>query len=395
MKLISADRMLPGPAGDCVDDGAVLVDGARIAAVGPREQLRHREHAEHEHFPGATLLPGLINAHVHLVFDDTAPDSATLVERVRTASDDELRAQAAEHARQALRSGVTTLRDCGDRGGITARLRDDIAAGHLPGPRLITTGPPLTVPAGHCWFLGGAAGTDAELREQVRRNARLGVDMIKVMASGGQITPGSAPSWQSQFDRDRLRLVVAEAEHRGLPVAAHAHGTTAIRDAVAAGVHTVEHCSWMTGPGEVHRDAATAAEMAARGVHACTASSRNWRRIIDSLPPEVADRVYGRLPWLAERGVGLITGTDAGLPSSPFDDLAGALELYVHLGFTAEHVVEMATTTSAAALGLGEVTGRLAPGLDADLLVVDGDPRTGVAALGAVRAVLARGAAVG
>ncbi|WP_258341056.1 amidohydrolase family protein [Saccharopolyspora gregorii] len=395
MKLISADRVLAGPAGRCLEDGAVLVEGARIAAVGTREQLRHREHTRHEHWSGATLLPGLINAHVHLVFDDTAPDPAALVERVRTTSDERLHEQAAGRALRALRSGTTTLRDCGDRDGITARLRDEIRTGATTGPRLITTGPPLTVPDGHCWFLGGAAGTDEELRERVRRNAELGVDMIKVMASGGQITPGSPPSWQSQFDRDRLRLVVAEAERHGLPVAAHAHGTTAIRDAVAAGVRTVEHCSWTTGPGEVHRDAATAAEMAARGVHACAASSRNWRRIIDSLPPEVAEQVYGRLPWLAERGVGLITGTDAGLPASPFDDLAGALQLYVHLGFAADRVVEMATTTSAAALGLGEVTGRLAPGLDADLLVVDGDPRTGLAALGAVRAVFARGAAVG
>ncbi|GAA3366604.1 amidohydrolase family protein [Saccharopolyspora gregorii] len=227
---------------------------------------------------------------MHLVFDDTAPDPAALVERVRTTSDERLHEQAAGRALRALRSGTTTLRDCGDRDGITARLRDEIRTGATTGPRLITTGPPLTVPDGHCWFLGGSAGTDEELRERVRRNAELGVDMIKVMASGGQITPGSPPSWQSQFDRDRLRLVVAEAERHGLPVAAHAHGTTAIRDAVAAGVRTVEHCSWTTGPGEVHRDAATAAEMAARGVHACAASSRNWRRIIDSLPPESPSR---------------------------------------------------------------------------------------------------------
>ncbi|GAA3366537.1 hypothetical protein GCM10020366_70540 [Saccharopolyspora gregorii] len=163
--------------------------GRPIAAVGTREQLRHREHTRHEHWSGATLLPGLINAHVHLVFDDTAPDPAALVERVRTTSDERLHEQAAGRALRALRSGTTTLRDCGDRDGITARLRDEIRTGATTGPRLITTGPPLTVPDGHCWFLGGSAGTDEELRERVRRNAELGVDMIKVMASGGQITP--------------------------------------------------------------------------------------------------------------------------------------------------------------------------------------------------------------
>ncbi|WP_323055164.1 amidohydrolase family protein [Saccharopolyspora sp. NFXS83] len=112
------------------------------------------------------------------------------------------------------------------------------------------------------------------------------------------------------------------------------------------------------------------------------------------MPPEVAEQVYGRLPWMAGVGVDLITGTDAGLPGSPFDDSAGALELYEHLGFAPGRVVEMATVCSAAALGLGEVTGRLAAGRDADVLVVGGDPRSGLGALVDVRLVLARGAVV-
>ncbi|MGW0889544.1 amidohydrolase family protein [Saccharopolyspora sp. NPDC002578] len=396
LRLITADRVLPGPEGECVEDGAVLVDGTRVVAVGPcREVLALApEGTGRQHFDGATVLPGLVNAHVHLAFDETSADAAALVETVRTASDESLRHAMGRRALAALRSGVTTLRDCGDRGGLAARVRDDITAGAARGPRIVATGPPLTVPGGHCWFLGAAAGSDRGIRDQVRRNAELGVDMIKVMASGGQITPHSPPSWTSQFDRDQLRVLVAEAERLGLPVAAHAHGTEAIRDAVAAGARTIEHCSWMTGQRSVRRDPATAAEMAARGVRACAASSRNWRTIIEKLPPEVAEQVYGRLPWMAERGVDLITGTDAGLPGSPFDDLAGALELYAHLGFAPGRILEMATVSSAAALGLGEVTGRLAAGRDADVLVVHGDPRADLGALADVRLVLARGAVV-
>jgi hypothetical protein len=119
--------------------------------------------------------------------------------------------------------------------------------------RILAAGPPVTVRGGHCWFFGGdvdlTGDGDAQLREQVRRNIDAGADLVKVMASGGQLTPGGAAMYESQFTTGQLGVIVAEARRAGLRVAAHAHGADAISSAVEAGVHTVEHCGWMSGPG--------------------------------------------------------------------------------------------------------------------------------------------------
>ncbi|MEV4649014.1 amidohydrolase family protein [Saccharopolyspora sp. NPDC049357] len=393
MMILSADRLLPGPSGQVVDDGALLIEGDRIAAIGRRADVEIQAPAgtEHRRLDGATLLPGLINAHVHLAFDS----SADPVTAVQEACDEELRAGMRERAQAALRSGCTTLRDLGDRGGLAAQLRDDIKRGDVPGPRILASGPPLTTPGGHCHFLGGEVDGPADIRQRVRELAELGVDFIKIMASGGQLTPGSPPMWQSQFNASELKTVVDEASRLGLPVAAHAHGTEAITDSVHAGVTTVEHCTWVAGEGqEIRRDEQVARLMASSEIAACAASSRNWRGIIDKMGKEAAEKIYGRLPWMDALGVPLITGTDAGLPRSPFDDLPGALQLYTYLGFEAADVLEMATTGTATALGLAERTGRLAAGLDADVLAVDGDPRDDLAVLSAVRLVAARGVVV-
>ena len=387
-QLITAGLVLTGPAGQHIDDGAVLIDGDTIIAVGPRAEVeqqvagtaRRRDH------PDSTVPPGLINCHVHLCFDTSTDPVASLW----AADDSALLQDMAVRAQQLLHAGVTTARDLGDRGGLTIKLRDAVIRGDTAGPRLVVAGAPLTPPGGHCWFLGGEVDGIGAIRAQVRHNARRGVDVIKVMASGGQLTPDSPAMWESQFSSEQLRVVVEEAAEAGLPVAAHAHGTEAITSAVAAGVTTIEHCTWM-GRDSIDRRADVAVDMADRRIYACAASSRNWRTLVEKAGPERAEQIYGRLTWLAELGVPLITGTDAGLPNSVFDDFVGALELYEYLGFTPGRVLEMATVTSAAALGLAGHAGQLRPGYSADLLVVQGDPRAGLGALRNRQLVLARG----
>ncbi|WP_019854305.1 amidohydrolase family protein [Actinopolyspora mortivallis] len=389
MKLITAHRVLLGPAEHALHDGAVLLDGTRIHAVGPRQELAHHLPADtpREHHPHATLLPGLINMHVHLSFDSGPDPVATL----RDQDEDSLLSAMLERAQQALRAGVTTVRDLGDRDGAALRLRTRIAHEELAAPRILAAAAPLTVPHGHCWFLGGVVEHEHDIRERVHRTAAQGADLVKVMASGGQLTPGSPPMWQSQFTPHELSLIVDEATRLGLPVAAHAHGSDAIEAAVRAGVSTVEHCTWM-GPHGQDRRRHVAERMAEHGIYACAASSRNWRALVDRAGPERARQIHGRLSWMADLGVPLVTGTDAGLPGSVFDDFVGALELYEYLGFTPATILDMATVTSAAALGLGDRLGRIAAGYEADLLVVDGDPRTdGLAVLRHPRRVLTRG----
>lgn len=259
---------------------------------------------------------------------------------------------------------MTTARDLGDRGGLAVRLRDDIAAGRVPGPRLLSAGTPLTVPGGHCWFLGGEVeGADA-IREAVRRNAARGVDLIKVMATGGGITKGGPPIWQAQFTPQELSLIVEEARSAGLPVAAHAHGTEGIAAAVAAGVDTIEHCTWMGREGfDVREDLVDA--MAARGITVCPAASPDWRGFAERFGRERAEEMFGRLRWMAERGVHLLPGTDAGVPHAVFDGFVSSLEFFEHIGLTPAEIVDLATTGAARALGIDGDTGRLrgrAPG---------------------------------
>ncbi|QKV76313.1 amidohydrolase family protein [Amycolatopsis sp. Hca4] len=382
--LITAGRVLPRPATP-VDDGAVLVRDGVIVAAGPRADVAAQAapDAVRHDFPTGTALAGLFNVHVHLAFDASREMLAHF-----TGTED-LLDDARARLTAMLRSGVTTVRDLGDRGHLGAAVRRSFEGS--PAPRLLVSGPPITVPGGHCHFFGGETASDGEIRTLIDANAAAGADVIKVMASGGQITEGGADMWESQFDARQLRVVTEHAASHGLPVAAHAHGAEAIEAAVEAGVSTVEHCSFLTGPRSFDRPAEVAERMAAEGISACSTSSRNWRVIVEKLGDDVAQAMYGRLPWLEEHGVRLLSGTDAGLPGSVFDDPVGALELYEWLGFPRRRILEIATEDSAAGLGLGAVTGRLEAGLAADVLVVEGDPLASLAALRNPVLVLAQG----
>jgi len=386
--VISADRVHAGRARRVITDGGVLVRGDRIVAVDQLEHVLAQASVGVTRlaFPGATLLPGLIDSHVHLAFD-ASPDPASTV---LNSTDDELLRLMMANANRLLSTGVTTVRDLGDRGGLAMRLRDLVASGVLLGPRIVAAGAPLTLPGGHCWFLGGeAAGADG-IRAMVERNAKAGADLIKVMATGGHLTPNGPAMWESQYSEEELRLVVAEAARFGLPVAAHAHGTQGITDAVAAGVSTIEHCTWL-GNGDFDVPEAVIDEVKARRITVSPAISRNWRVFPQRFGAEIAEKVLNRLRWYDEHGISLIAGTDAGVPGATFDKFVSALEVFQHVGFSNSRVLELATTAAAEALGLIETTGHISIGMDADLLVVDGDPLVELGALRDVRLVMARG----
>lgn len=391
--IVSAGLLVAGPAAVRYADAAVLVRDGRIAAVGPVDEIgaRAAPGAVRHDFPDATLLPGLVDAHVHLCMapglDPMSPprseDTGALRERMVAA------------ASVLLAAGVTTARDLGDRDGLAVGLREEFAAGRLRGPRLQVAGSPLTPPRGHCWFLGGEVGDSAAAEELVDRLADDGVDWIKVMASGGQSTPEAVAMWERQFDEGQLRAVVERAASHGLPVAAHAHGADSIADAVAAGVRTVEHCSWMAAPEpggpprRTDRRPGVVARMVQQGTIACSGGAGDWRRLADRVGEAVARELTGRTYWMDAQGVRVLIGTDAGL--APFDALPAAVGIQVEHGFTPERALDLVTTVAADVLGLGAVTGRIAPGLDADLLVVDGDPLADPAALTRPLFVTARG----
>ncbi len=371
------------------DADAIRIEGAAIAAIGERSRVS--ADAEVRDMRGLTALPGLIDAHVHMVLD---PDLRDPLEQTRADRDTRVRAMEARAA-EMVRAGITTARDLGGGEWLELELRDRIARGVVAGPRLLCAGQPVTSPGGHCHFWGGEAGDIEAAVAVIARQQAHGVDLVKVMATGGAMTRGTSPR-DAQFDADTLAAIVAEARQRGYSVAAHCHGTSGIRNAAHAGVTTIEHCSWVGEAGwGTDYDAAVAAELAARGIWVSPTVNLGWQRHRGS-GSEHERRLLTNFTAMRAAGVRLVASTDAGIPNVRHADLAKALPVFAALaGLSNVEVLRAATSDAAHAIGVGATTGRLTDGFAADVLFVDGDPFADLACLSAPAAVLARGQSFG
>jgi imidazolonepropionase-like amidohydrolase len=368
-----------------VPDPVVVIDGSLILGVssggtGPPA-------AAVVDLAGATLLPGLVDTHVHLAFDAGPDPFGSLAAR----SDDEVTEAMIGAGQTALRGGVTTVRDLGDRDYLSLGLRDRTDL-----PAIVAAGPPLTIQDGHCHFLGGVTEPTAEgMRAAVREHADRGVDVIKIMASGGTLTPGSGQD-VIQFPPEALRAAVAEAHRLGLPVTAHAHAVGAIGNAVAAGVDGLEHVSFWTKDGVDAPDQLMRLIVERRIAVGATVGQLPVPGA--QPPPAVAARlpaIIANTRRLYEDGAVVVIGTDAGIrPLKPHDVLRYAPALLRPLGVGPADALRMVTAAAAGVCGLGDRKGRIAPGYDADILAVDGDPIADPDALHRIRAVYCRGAAV-
>jgi imidazolonepropionase-like amidohydrolase len=368
---VFAKKIITGPADRVLEHAGVLVTDDIIEAVGPVPEIEPLLGAATVRLdlPNATVLPGLIDAHVHLSFDSSDTPFNTLATR----DNPTVLEMMGEHARQLLASGVTTARDLGDRDGLAATLRDQISRGEREGPAVLTAGVPLTCPGGHCGFLGGEVNDEAAITELIARNKAAGADLIKVMASGGALSPNGPPMWAAQFTRSQLQHIVRSAGEHQMAVAAHAHGTETIADCVMAGVRTLEHCSWRSETGLVY-DEDVAAQIAERDIGVCRCVSGDWRLFLRQLGPN-AEPLIGSIEKMRRGGVRFIAGTDAGVPGAMFGDYAGMLEFFGEIGFSAREVIDMATVNAAHALGKPD-RGALTPGQRADVIAVTGDPTT-------------------
>ncbi|MBW2413271.1 MAG: amidohydrolase family protein [Deltaproteobacteria bacterium] len=387
-------RVWDGSSDRLSDPCTIRVEGSRIAAIGPvGDGSTLLEGAEVvEPGPGCVALPGLIDGHVHLTLDPQERDAAAQVAR----SPEDTAKAAAERAAAMVRAGITTARDLGGGPGhLELTLRDRIASGEVAGPRLLCAGQPLTSPGGHCHFWGGEVEGDDEIRAFVAKQRDAGVDWIKIMATGGVLTKGTRPG-EPQFEQARIETACDAARLAGRRIAAHCHATEGIRRAVRAGVDSVEHCSWSGAKGfGSDVDEALASEIGERGTWISPTVNAGWKRFIEDkegVETEFFSNMRRAFEALRGAGARLIVSTDAGIPNVAHDALPRALPIFARFtGLSPVEVLRCATSAAAAALGVDDRTGRLEPGLEADVLVVQGDPLTNLSALERPVLVLARG----
>lgn len=343
-------------------------------------------------FGSATLIPGLVDAHVHLCFDsDGRPMRAILddpIERVFF--------RALRNAQSALAAGVTTVRDCGGRGFVVNAARDAIASGLATGPRVLSCAMPITTTRGHLWYCGAEADSSDELVRKVREFAKAGVDYIKVVATGGRNTPGSNV-FEPQYRFDQLAALVADAHRLELRVASHALSPSGIRLSVRAGVDTVEHCTWYTPDGFGY-EPDVVNEMKAKGIYAGFNFTDRFRAALDSEGNLDVSRLNERTGELRARmrddGLPFYLSTDSGVPHMEHSDFGLAIEAAAWaMRLTPTEAIAAATREPALAIGARDI-GTLEVGKRADMVALDGDPLSQLRNLRNVRAVLRDGVVV-
>jgi imidazolonepropionase-like amidohydrolase len=378
---VAAARLVDGRGGPPIEPGRVLIEGDRIRSVGAA--LEPPAEAQRYDFPDATILPGLIDCHVHLadVGEADPQDSAGEDDAVRVL-------RLAQHAARTLRAGVTTVRDVGGRHHLEFGFRRGVEAGLAIAPRLWLCGKivSMTTPGADMWpGMYRQADGPWEVAKAVREQVKAGADAIKVMATGAIMAPANERPGQAQYRPHELQAAVETAHGLGRRVAAHAHGIEGIRNAAAAGVDTIEHGTYL------HQDPSVAAQMAERGI-ALVPTLKAGALLADppgpGIPAEIVEKARaarehaGRSFRLAmEAGVPIAMGTDAATSFNYHGENTDELALMVEAGMTPIHAITAATSTAARALGRDHELGTLQPGLLADLIVVRGNPVVDVSLL--------------
>lgn len=364
-------RVIDG-TGALLDKATLIVRGSKITALGPLRDIRIPSGSTRIDGRGLTVIPGLIDCHVHLCLGGE-PD---VVAAVESESPPYTLLKSAQHAKMAIEAGFTTVRDVGSRDHSIFTLKRAIEAGIMPGPRIVGAGLAICMIGGHARFIGREVAGVEQVRSAVHDQIAAGAEVIKVIASGGVLTPGTSPD-EAQMTLEELQAAVDEAKAAGRKVAAHAHGSSGMKNAIRAGVHSIEHATLM--------DSEAAGLFEANGVFvvptlsalATTAACRRGCGIPDSALDKakaMTKRHQTSFKQAHRRGLLIAMGTDAGTPFNYHGDNAQELERMVALGMTPMEAIVASTSAAARLLGIQESVGILAKGMEADLVVIEGNP---------------------
>jgi imidazolonepropionase-like amidohydrolase len=393
---IRAGRVLDVRTGKTLANQIIIIQDDKIASVGSGTQIPAG--AQVIDLSSATVLPGLIDAHTHITMTTNFGYSRLGISIPRQALN------GARNAQVTLDAGFTTIRNVGASGFTDVALRDAINAGDVPGPRMLVSGPALSITGGHCddnllpfeWHAqsdGVADGVEG-VQRKTREIIKYGADLIKICATGGVLSHGDNPQ-ASQYTLDEMKAIVADAHRLGRKVAAHAHGAQGIRWASEAGVDSIEHGSYI--------DDAAIAEMKKNGTYLVpTLYLADWflanaERI--GTPPELIGKAREVMPAARKNvarafaaGVKVGFGTDAAV--YPHGLNAHEFAVMVKLGLTPLQAIQAATINDADLLGWSDKVGTLEPGKWADVVAVDGDPLADVTTLERVKFVMKGGEVV-
>jgi imidazolonepropionase-like amidohydrolase len=364
-------------------DGPVAVENGEIVSVGGTPE----EPDDVIDGDGGVAVPGLIDSHVHVSMDGR-PNAEVL----ESDSPSKLAYRAAENLEEAVRAGITTVRDLGSPGRLGPNTREAVAEGLIEGPRVVPCGTPIVITGGHGHWFGREADGPSEVRKAVREQLKKGAEVVKTMATVGVLTEG-AEIGGYEMSPEELDALVTTANAKGRPTAAHCHSTTGIKNATRAGISSIEHGTFM--------DAEAAAMMADEATYwVPTASALHG--IIENgtdagIPDwavakaeEAADAFEDAWTHVLDHDVPIAMGTDAGTPFNHHADAAHELEHMVEYGLSPEQAFEAATVNAADLLDLDTV-GRIEPGYRADLAVLDTDPREDESAYTTPQAVISDG----
>lgn len=399
--VITADKMIDVLTGKVVEFPAIFVgEDGRIASIADARTVRWGSDVKHINLSGKTLLPGLIDMHVHL---DGPADIGGY--RGLEFTDSFWGMTAVGNAHAMLKAGFTTVRNVGSGNRNDIGLKQAIENGYAEGPRIVPAGYALGATGGHCdsTFLPpslekaekeeGIADSPDELRYQVRRQRKYGAEVIKVCATGGVFSRNTEPG-QQQLSESELRVIADEAHQWGLRVAAHAHGGDGIKAAIKAGIDTIEHASLVDDEGiklaaarmrpvwfsmDIYNTEYTQSEGAKNGV-----LEDNLRK-----DREVAQIQRDNFRKAHKAGVKMVFGSDAGV--MPHGEIGKQFRVMVEYGMTPLEAIQAATRNGAQALGREKDVGAIAVGRYADIIAVDGDPLTNVRELESVDAVVKGG----